>query len=412
MQVVADLHLHSRYSRATSAEMNLKGLSRWAKLKGITLLGTGDFTHPSWFKELASKLEPAAEGIYWHEGVNFIFSAEVAAVWNAEGKVKRVHFLILAPSAKDASQISAELGKFGDLEADGRPTLAVPGKNLVEAVLGASPGAVVIPAHAWTPWWSIFGSNSGFNSLAEALGEVHRNVFAIETGLSSDPPMNWRLSALDRVALVSFSDAHSPAKLGREACVFELSNLSYSELVEAIRTRDPQKFLFTVEFFPQEGKYHYDGHRACGQVFSPAEARKHQGKCPVCGKPLTIGVMHRVEELADRPPGVQPKGAIPFRSLVPLQEIIAQVLGQAPETQGVLSQYLKVVEHFGSEFSVLLDIPSAEVERKFPRLGQAVEKVRRGELRIRPGYDGVYGEIKIELAEKPRELTLFGDEAA
>lgn len=412
MRVVADLHLHSRYSRATSGEMGLPGLSRWAKLKGISLLGTGDFTHPAWFKELASELRPVTEGIYECEGMNFIFSAEVAAVWNAKGKTKRVHFLILAPSAKDAGQISAELARFGDFKADGRPTLAVSGENLVEAILGASPAAVVIPAHAWTPWWSIFGANAGFDSLEEALGRAHREVFAIETGLSSDPPMNWRLSALDRVALVSFSDAHSPTKLGREACVFECPKLSYSELVEAIRTRDPRKFLFTVEFFPQEGKYHYDGHRACGQVFSPAEARKHQGKCPVCGKPLTVGVMHRVEELANRPPGCKPEGAIPFRSLVPLQEIIAQVLGQAPETQGVLSQYLKVVEHFGSEFSVLLDIPSAEVERKFPRLGQAVEKVRRGELLIRPGYDGVYGEIKIELAEGPRELTLFGDEAA
>jgi uncharacterized protein (TIGR00375 family) len=232
-------------------------------------------------------------------------------------------------------------------------------------------------------------------------------VFAIETGLSSDPPMNWRLSALDRVSLVSFSDAHSPTRLGREACVFDLPELSYSALLSAIKEKDPRRFLFTVEFFPEEGKYHYDGHRACGVVFSPEETRRHGGKCPVCGKPLTVGVMHRVEELADRPPGARPEGAIPYRSLVPLQEIIAQVLGQEPETRGVVSQYLKVVQRFGSEFSVLLDIPAAEVEQEFPRLGQALEKVRHGELRIRPGYDGVYGEIKIDLGEEPRELSLF-----
>ncbi|MEM2002828.1 MAG: endonuclease Q family protein, partial [Candidatus Methanomethylicaceae archaeon] len=226
-------------------------------------------------------------------------------------------------------------------------------------------------------------------------------------GLSSDPPMNWRLSSLDGVTLVSFSDAHSPTRLGREACVFELPELSYSAVVEALRTRDPKRFLFTVEFFPEEGKYHYDGHRACGVVFSPEETRKHGGKCPVCGKSLTVGVMHRVEELADRPPGAKPEGAIPYRSLVPLQEIIAQVLGQEPETRGVIAQYLRVVQRFGSEFSVLLDVPASEVEREFPRLGKALEKVRRGGLRIRPGYDGVYGEIKIDLGEEQGEIPLF-----
>lgn len=407
MRVIADLHLHSRYSRATSADMSLPGLARWAKLKGITLLGTGDFTHPGWYKELVGALRPAGEGIYAYEGAHFLFTAEVAAVWNHGGRLRRVHFLLLAPSAEDAARISRELAAFGNLAADGRPTLGVSGEKLVEAVRAASPAAVLIPAHAWTPWWSIFGSNSGFDSLEEALGRARPEVFALETGLSSDPPMNWRLSALDSVALVSFSDAHSPTRLGREACVFELPELSYSGLVEALRARDPTRFLFTVEFFPEEGKYHYDGHRGCQVVFSPEETRRHGGKCPVCGKPLTVGVMHRVEELADRPPGVRPPEAIPYRSLVPLQEIIAQVLGQDPETRGVLAQYLKVVQRFGAEFSVLLDVPAAEVEREFPKLGRALEKVRRGELRIRPGYDGVYGEIKIELGEEPRELSLF-----
>lgn len=407
MRVIADLHLHSRFSRATSADMDLPGLARWAKLKGIALLGTGDFTHPTWFKELVGALRPAGEGLYEYEGVFFLFTAEVAAVWNSAGRLRRVHFLLLAPGAEDAARISKALGAFGNLSADGRPTLAISGEKLVEVVREASPEAMIIPAHAWTPWWSVFGSNSGFDSLEEALGRHRPEVFAIETGLSSDPPMNWRLSALDSVALVSFSDAHSPSRLGREACVFDLPELSYPALAEALRQKDPKRFLFTVEFFPEEGKYHYDGHRVCGVVFSPEETRRHGGKCPVCGKPLTVGVMHRVEELADRPPGEKPPGAIPYRSLVPLQEIIAQVLGQATETRGVLAQYLKVIQRFGSEFSVLLDVPTQEVEREFPKLGRALEKVRRGELSIRPGYDGVYGEIKIELEEEPRELSLF-----
>ncbi|MGB9757095.1 MAG: endonuclease Q family protein [Candidatus Bipolaricaulaceae bacterium] len=406
MRVIADLHLHSRYSRATSADMDLPGLARWAKLKGINLLGTGDFTHPAWFRELVTSLRPAGEGVYEYEGTHFLFTAEVAAVWNHSGRLRRVHFLLFAPGAEDAARISKELGAFGNLSADGRPTLGISGEKLVEVVKGASPKAVIIPAHAWTPWWSVFGSNSGFDSLEEALGRGRSEVFAIETGLSSDPPMNWRLSALDEVALVSFSDAHSPTRLGREACVFELPELSYPAVLAALRQRDRKRFLFTVEFFPEEGKYHYDGHRACGVVFSPAETRRHGGKCPVCGKPLTVGVMHRVEELADRPPGEKPGSAIPYRSLVPLQEIIAQVLGQAPETRGVLAQYLKVIQRFGAEFPVLLDVPAPDVEREFPKLGRALEKVRRGELSIRPGYDGVYGEIKINL-EEPRELSLF-----
>ncbi len=407
MRLIADLHLHSRYSRATSPDMDLSGLSRWAKLKGIGVLGTGDFTHPGWFKELAASLRPAGTGVYEYAGAYFLFTAEVAAIWNFSGRLRRVHFLLVAPGAEDAARISKELAAFGNLAADGRPTLGISGEKLVEVVRAASPEALIIPAHAWTPWWSIFGANSGFDSLEEALGSGRSEVFAIETGLSSDPPMNWRLSALDEVTLVSFSDAHSPIRLGREACVFEVPELSYAELAETLHIRDSRKFLFTVEFFPEEGKYHYDGHRTCGVVFSPEETRKHGERCPVCGKPLTVGVMHRVEELADRPPGARPPGAIPYRSLVPLQEIIAQVLEQDPDTRGVLTQYLKVVQHFGSEFAVLLDIPAPEVEREFPGLGRALEKVRKGDLRIRPGYDGVYGEIKIDLGEMPRELPLF-----
>jgi len=389
----------------------LEHLARWAKWKGIDLLGTGDFTHPQWFRELSEKLVPVAEGIYEFNGAKFMVTGEISCIWSQDGRQRRVHFLVLVPSLEDAARINRELFRLGNLAADGRPTLGVPGRALLRTILGAAPGAVVIPAHAWTPWYSIFGSNSGFDSLEEAFGEDVGKIFAIETGLSSDPPMNWRLSALDRVALVSFSDAHSPAKLGREACVFELPELNYSALVSAIRDKDRTRFLFTVEFFPEEGKYHYDGHRNCSVVLSPRESLALGNRCPKCGRPLTVGVLHRVEALADRPEGFVPDGAIPYKSLVPLDEIIAQALEVGKGTKSVLAEYRKLVERFGSEFAILLDLPEEEIEREIPgAIGKAILKVRRGELEIRPGYDGVYGEIVIPLGEEkggPAQLSLF-----
>ncbi len=391
--------------------MDLEHLARWAKWKGIDLLGTGDFTHPQWFRELSEKLVPVAEGIYEFNGAKFMVTGEISCIWSQDGRQRRVHFLVLVPSLEDAARINRELFRLGNLAADGRPTLGVPGRALLRTILGAAPGAVVIPAHAWTPWYSIFGSNSGFDSLEEAFGEDVGKIFAIETGLSSDPPMNWRLSALDRVALVSFSDAHSPAKLGREACVFELPELNYSALVSAIRDKDRTRFLFTVEFFPEEGKYHYDGHRNCSVVLSPRESLALGNRCPKCGRPLTVGVLHRVEALADRPEGFVPDGAIPYKSLVPLDEIIAQALEVGKGTKSVLAEYRKLVERFGSEFAILLDLPEEEIEREIPgAIGKAILKVRRGELEIRPGYDGVYGEIVIPLGEEkggPAQLSLF-----
>lgn len=391
--------------------MDLEHLARWAKWKGIDLLGTGDFTHPQWFRELREKLVPVGEGIYGFGGARFLITGEISCIWNQDGRQRRVHFLVLVPSLEDAARINRELSRLGNLAADGRPTLGVPGRALLRTILGAAPGAVVIPAHAWTPWYSIFGSNSGFDSLEEAFGEDVGEIFAIETGLSSDPPMNWRLSALDRVALVSFSDAHSPAKLGREACVFELPELNYGALVSAIRDKDRTRFLFTVEFFPEEGKYHYDGHRNCSVVLSPRESLALGNRCPKCGRPLTVGVLHRVEALADRPEGFVPDGAIPYKSLVPLDEIIAQALEVGKGTKSVLAEYRKLVERFGSEFAILLDLPEEEIEREIPgAIGKAILKVRRGELEIRPGYDGVYGEIVIPLEEEkegPAQLSLF-----
>jgi len=408
MQLVADLHLHSRHSRATSPSMDLPGLARWAKRKGIGLLGTGDFTHPAWFAHISRYLLPAGDGVYAYDGILFMFTTEVAAIWSHADRVRRVHFLILAPNAEDAARINRELGKLGNLDADGRPTFGIAGARLVAIVLGACPQAVLIPAHAWTPWYSIFGSRSGFDSMEEALGEAARHVFAIETGLSSDPPMNWRVSSLDRLALVSFSDAHSPGRLGREACAFDLPEPSYPALIEAIRGRDPNRFLFTVEFFPEEGKYHYDGHRACTTALSPAEAEAHGRRCPVCHRPVTVGVMHRVEDLADRAPGSRPAGAIPYRSVVPLQEILAQALGQGVDTKAVEEEYARLVDRFGSEFAILLDLPLADLEQGTPaRVVQAIAKVRAGELAIRPGYDGLYGKIRIPLEDAHHELPLF-----
>ncbi len=387
--------------------MDLPHLAQWARWKGLGLMGTGDFTHPLWFKELVAGLVPVGEGIYEHAGVPFVFTAEIAAIWSHEDRVRRVHFLVLAPSAEDAAKINHELGKRTNLEADGRPMVGLSGAELIALVLGASPEAVVIPAHAWTPWYSIFGAQSGFDSLEEALGKAASHVFAIETGLSSDPPMNWRVSALDKVSLVSFSDAHSPARLGREACVFDLPELTYSALVQAIRDRDPSRFLFTIEFFPEEGKYHYDGHRACGVVFSPEETRKAGRRCPVCGRFVTVGVMHRVERLADRPPGFCPPGALPYRHLVPLHEILAQVLSQGVDTKAVEEEYFRLVHRLGSEMQILLDLDVEDLAEVSPRLARAVAKVRAGELRIQPGFDGQYGKVEIPLEEEVRTPSLF-----
>ncbi len=408
MRIVADLHLHSRYSRATSPDMDLPGLAHGAKQKGVSLLGTGDFTHPGWSAELTAHLLPLDGGLYAYDGVLFLYTAEVAAIWRGDGRTHRVHFLLLAPDAEGATRISRELAKIGSIDADGRPMLGISGEKLLQAVLGTSPEAVLIPAHAWTPWYSVFGSQSGFDSLEEALGAAAVHVFALETGLSSDPPMNWRVSALDRYALVSFSDAHSPSRLGREAALFDLPELSYPALVAALREKNPQRFLGTIEFFPEKGKYHYDGHRACGVSLSPPESTAHGRVCPKCGRPVTVGVLHRVEELADRPPGVRPEGAIPYRSLVPLPEILAQVLGRGPATKGVQAEYSRLVERFGSELTILLDLSREDLApTTSPRVVEAIAKVRAGDLAIRPGYDGQFGEIRISLKEERRESSLF-----
>jgi len=302
-------------------------------------------------------------------------------------------------------KINTQLGWIGNLKSDGRPILGLDAKELAKIVLNSSQECLVVPAHAWTPWFAIFGSKSGFNSIEECFEEYSKYIYSIETGLSSDPAMNWRLSSLDKITLISNSDAHSPQKIGREANVFD-AELSYPAIIEAIKTKNPQKFLYTIEFFPEEGKYHFDGHRICGIKLSPQETKKYNGTCPVCGKPLTIGVLNRVEELADREEGFKPEGAVPFKSLVPLEEIIADVLSQGTGTKEVEKEYKNLIEKFGSEFNILLDVTREELGGiTSPEIAEGIIRVREGRVVREPGYDGVYGKIKIFSQEEEKTLS-------
>ena len=399
MRFMADLHIHSRYSRATSRDMELESLALWGKKKGITLLGTGDFTHPTYFAEMRSKLEPFDEGIYvlkrGERGTKFILTTEVSNIFTQGGKVRKIHTLIFAPNLSAVEGINDKLRSLGKLGSDGRPIFGFSTKELVRIVLDISNECLVVPAHAWTPWFSVFGANSGFDSLEECFEEEVKHIFAIETGLSSDPEMNRRLSTLDNITLISNSDAHSPNRLGREANVFDCP-LDYREITGAIRDKDPGKFLFTIEFFPQEGKYHFDGHRNCGVIFSPLQTKANDYLCPVCQKRLTVGVMHRVEEMADRAEGFMPGNSIPSIHLIPLDEIIAESLGVGVGTKAVEGEYERLIGLGGSELAILLDLPPEELKRfTSPRVLEGIIRMRQGKLHIVPGHDGVYGKINI-----------------
>ena len=415
MKFVADFHIHSKYSRATSRDMDLDNLDKWAKIKGIKVLGTGDFTHPEWLKNLKDKLELAEPGLFKLKNsdseTRLILTAEISCIYTKGGKVRKIHVIIFAPSFGAVEKINTQLGWIGNLKSDGRPILGLDAKELAKIVLNSSQECLVVPAHAWTPWFAIFGSKSGFNSIEECFEEYSKYIYSIETGLSSDPAMNWRLSSLDKITLISNSDAHSPQKIGREANVFD-TELSYPAIIEAIKTKNPQKFLYTIEFFPEEGKYHFDGHRICGIKLSPQETKKYNGTCPVCGKPLTIGVLNRVEELADREEGFKPEGAVPFKSLVPLEEIIADVLSQGTGTKEVEKEYKNLIEKFGSEFNILLDVTREELGGiTSPEIAEGIIRVREGRVVREPGYDGVYGKIKIFSQEEEKifskQSTLF-----
>ena len=391
---ITDLHVHSRFSRATSRDMSPETMAHWARVKGIDLLGTGDFTHPEYRKTLHQVLKPSGDGIYECAGARFLLTVELSVLWRHKDRGRRVHLVVWAPSLAAADGIARELDGFGKLASDGRPMLKASAQTVVEAIWSVAPDAVVIPAHVWTPWYAVFGAKSGFDDLEECFGPHTKRIHAIETGLSSDPAMNRRWSALDRLALVSSSDAHSPAKLGREATWFDLPELSYAGLASALETG--HGYGGTIEFYPEEGKYHLDGHRACGVSLLPEETAAHGGRCPVCGKAITVGTLHRVSALADRKDPGSPAidGRVDYR--VPLAEILSQALGVGVNTKKVARAYDALIERFGNEFSILLDRPVEELrEGTPPRILEGIAKVRSGELAIKPGYDGVYGTVDI-----------------
>lgn len=411
MEYIADLHIHSPYSRATSRESSLAGLAAWAGVKGINVVGTGDFTHPSWFAMLNEMLEPAEPGFFRlkdekslvsplsgvpgsGQPVRFLLSAEVSCIYKRHGKVRKVHNLLYVPDRESAARVNARLGSIGNIVSDGRPILGLDSRDLLEILLEEAPEGFLVPAHIWTPWFSMFGSRSGFDSVEECFGDLSDHIFALETGLSSDPAMNRMVSGLDRFSLISNSDCHSPQKLGREANLFS-TGFDYYSLRDAIRSNARDLFPGTVEFFPEEGKYHSDGHRDCKVSLDPAETRRLGGNCPVCGKPLTIGVLHRVMELADRSaPQFAPDAPATF-SLVPLPEILSELLGSGVSSKKVAEEYRRVIARFGSEFALLLTAEPEEISRVSPLLCEAVCRTRSGRVIRKPGYDGEFGVISL-----------------
>ena len=413
-EFLADFHIHSRYSRATSKSLTIGELAKWAKLKGIGLLGTGDFTHPVWLEELKDALRDTGRGFYEHAGAHFILTAEVNTLFYKAGRAHQIHHVLFAPSIASVERINRELEPFGSLSIDGRPTFRMDAWRLAEIVLGIEPRGLIVPAHAWTPWFSIFGSASGFDTVEECFEHQAKNIFALETGLSSDPAMNWRLKALDRYTLISNSDSHSARKIGREANAFNCE-LDYDTVIGAIKTKDRSKFLYTLEFFPEEGKYHLDGHRNCKIRWTPQETKRQGFRCPTCGRKVTVGVMHRVEDLADRPEGTTPPGAIPFKRLVQLDEIIADALEVGTGTQTVDREYFTLVHKFGTEFNVLLTASEEELRKTTSaKIADGIIRMREGRVVVEPGYDGEYGKVRIfneasgaPVPEGEQQLTLF-----
>ena len=403
------MHIHGRYSRATSNQMSITEIARYAKIKGLQLVGTGDFTHPQWLKEIQEVLAPdAATGLYKLKSdpdlpVWFMLTTEVATFFNYKNDSKKVHHVILTPTTDHVAQLNEKLGKHGSLSADGRPILNIAAPELVEEVMQVSKDNMIFPAHAWTPWFSVFGAFSGFDSIEECYQDTARYIHALETGLSSDPPMNWRLSKLDKYTLLSNSDSHSfwPWRMGREANVLELEYPTYQEVTEAIIKKDPNRFKYTIETDPAYGKYHWTGHRNCNVSLPAQEARKIGNKCPVCGRKLTEGVEQRVEELADRPLNAKDSKAPGFMRLLPLSEIIAAVLNvESPSTRTVWKEYNVLMERFGNEYTVLIDAQKEEIcETVNPLIGNAIIQAREGNLKVLPGYDGVYGKIILENTE-------------
>ncbi len=423
---IADLHIHSKYSRATSRDCIPEYLDLWARKKGIALIGTGDFTHPAWRQELKDKLIPAEEGLYTlkkeahivqdtttgKEQTRFVVTGEISSIYKKNGKVRKVHNVILLPGLEEAEILSRKLEAIGNIHSDGRPILGLDSRDLLEITLESCPQAVFIPAHIWTPHFSLFGAFSGFDTIEECFEDLTPYIHALETGLSSDPPMNWRISALDRYHLISNSDAHSPSKLGREANLLQ-TELSYPALSRALQGGVQAGLAGTIEFFPEEGKYHYDGHRNCKLCLTPAETEKLGGKCPICGKKITIGVQHRVEQLADRPEGYAPPHAAAFESLVPLPEVIAASTGLSATSKKVGAQYEILLKELGSEFHILREVPLEDIGRLAgPCVEEGIRRLRAGQVERDPGYDGEYGVIRLldpsERESLNGQISLFG----
>ena len=407
MKMIGDLHIHSRFSMATSKEGTPENLDFWARKKGISLIGTGDFTHPVWREELKERLVSEGNGLYRlrdeyvkeesrkfpGEGTRFVVSGEISSIYKKNGKTRKVHNVILLPGLEAADAMAQRLEKIGNIHSDGRPILGLDSHDLLEMMLDVCPEGILIPAHIWTPHFSVLGAKSGFDSVEECFEELAPYIHALETGLSSDPAMNWRISKLDRYQLVSNSDAHSPSKLGREANLLDI-DCSYEGLYRAIQTGEGLEG--TVEFFPEEGKYHFDGHRKCGVSLSPVEAERLGGICPVCGKKLTMGVDHRVEQLADRAEGFVKKDGKKYESLVPLPEVISACMGYSTASKKVQGCFEQMIQTLGTEFDILRNVPSEDIKScAGERIAEGIENVRTGNVKRIPGYDGEYGKIEL-----------------
>jgi len=402
-QFISDFHIHSRFSRATSINLTIQNLEKWARIKGINLLGTGDFSHPEWFKELKQELQEDGSGILkTKSGFNFILSNEVSLMYSQDGKGRRIHLVLLAPNFETVEKITKYLLTKGRIDYDGRPIFNIPCDQFVKDMMSISEQIEVIPAHAWTPWFGIFGSSTGFDSMEQAFKDQVNHIHAFETGMSSDPEMNWRLSSLDKYAIISFSDSHSfwPWRLGREATVFELKELTYQNIIKAIYTKD---IAFTIETSPSYGKYHFDGHRLCNFSCSPEESKKLNNICPVCGKKLTIGVLNRVDELADREEGFKPKDSRPFRTLIPLHDLLAARLDAAVATKKVWQEYNKLIAAFQNEFNILLNVSGDDLKKvTSEQITKDILKNREGKIKVKPGFDGEYGQPILDTEEQKK----------
>jgi DNA helicase-2/ATP-dependent DNA helicase PcrA len=421
MKFIADLHVHSHFSRATSKNFDMEHLYVYAQLKGITVVATGDITHPEWFNEISEKLEPAEPGLYrlkkniekkcdeqvplsCRSKVRFVLNSEISCIYKKMGKTRKNHNLVFLPELAVAASFNRKLAKIGNIASDGRPILGLDARNLLEILLETSDQAFLVPAHIWTPWFSLLGYRSGFDSLKECFDDLSSHIFAVETGLSSNPFMNWRVSFLDGLTLISNSDAHSPDKLGREANIFN-TEFSYTAMKKALQNKNSNEFMGTYEFYPEEGKYYFDGHRNCSVRFSPEMTLSYGKNCPVCGRTLTVGVLNRIEELCDRKEGEKPQNALPFYSIIPLKEILSEILKVGRDSQKVMKNYQHCLYVLGSELLILNSVKFSDIESvEIPMLKEAIKRMREGNIHIVPGYDGEFGKLQIFTEDEKKQF--------